>query len=247
MIQGRDTDAVERLYLRLAGALQESGRGFEAAVSVAEIYQELVPYRLVRSDVGFGMNADYEHALLRLLAGEGGYVRLEPSQGVSVLRRELDSPNPNLGAYREFAGCDAWIAPPDADLDATPAPAAASDWLEDVADDDGDVATDGDDWNALATLASDTADEPAATFAFVETAPPPAAAEPPVPESASESATDAPKDVRCSFCDSTLPAHRTIRFCPFCGADQSARPCGQCGESLEAGWAFCVACGATRD
>jgi hypothetical protein len=42
--------------------------------SVAEIYQNLVPYRTHRDELGVEMNADYEHALLRLLAGEGDYL-----------------------------------------------------------------------------------------------------------------------------------------------------------------------------
>jgi hypothetical protein len=34
-----------------------------------------------------------------------------------------------------------------------------------------------------------------------------------------------------------------VLFCPHCGSDQSQRPCGSCGETLDAQWRFCIACG----
>jgi hypothetical protein len=57
------------------------------------------------------MNADYEYALLRLLAGEGDLARLEPSEVRESLRSELDSPNPNVSMFRDYANCDVWVAP----------------------------------------------------------------------------------------------------------------------------------------
>lgn len=110
---------VERLYTALTDALRRNRpRPFEAPVTVAEIYQELVPYRVVRASLGFEMNADYEHAVLQLLAGAGGLTRLEPESAAAELREELSMPNPNVGLFRKFAGCDVWIAAPaDADAD----------------------------------------------------------------------------------------------------------------------------------
>ena len=66
--------------------------------TVAEIYQNLVPYGLHRDRIGVEMNGDYEDALLRLLAGEGGYLILESEAALRNLREELESPNPNTGA-----------------------------------------------------------------------------------------------------------------------------------------------------
>jgi hypothetical protein len=223
MMQGREDDVVERLYHRLAEAL-EGGRGFGGPVTVAEIYQELVPYRLVRSDVGFGMNADYEHALLRLLAGERGLARLDPEEAVRELRRELDSPNPNLGAYRDLAGCDVWVSARPATAPERPAAGGPAE--------------------PVRTAPTGTA---AATFSFAEPAREPAGGveQEPAPEPAAEAVEEAAD--RCAYCDSELPSHRAVLFCPFCGADQRTRPCGACGEIVEPGWGFCVACGATRD
>lgn len=98
---------VRRLHECLNREIRQ--REIEQPVTVAEIYQEIVPYRAIRSDIGVDMNADYEHALLRLLAGEGGLVRLEPTEARDELRFELEMPDPNVTLYRKFAGCDVWV------------------------------------------------------------------------------------------------------------------------------------------
>jgi hypothetical protein len=83
----------------------------EAPFTVAEIYQNLVPYGTHRDRVGVEMNGDYEHALLRLLAGEGEYLVLESGAALRALREELDSTNPNTGIYREYAAVDVRLNP----------------------------------------------------------------------------------------------------------------------------------------
>lgn len=74
--------------------------------TVAEIYQNLVPYGSHRDRIGVEMNGDYEDALVRLLAGEGGYLILDSEPALKNLRKELETPNPNTGVYREFAAVD---------------------------------------------------------------------------------------------------------------------------------------------
>lgn len=83
----------------------------EAPFTVAEIYQNLVPYGTHRDRVGVEMNGDYEHALLRLLAGEGEYLVLESAAALRALSEELDSTNPNTGIYREYAAVDVRLNP----------------------------------------------------------------------------------------------------------------------------------------
>lgn len=82
-----------------------------APFPVSEIYQRLVPYRTHRDRIGAGMSAEYEHALLRLLSGEGGCLELDSDSVREAIRRELDSPNPNTGIYREFAAVQVRLAP----------------------------------------------------------------------------------------------------------------------------------------
>jgi hypothetical protein len=275
---GEDREPVLRLYERLAEALQRTRpAGFDAPVSVAEIYQELVPYRAVRSEVGFGMNADYEHVLLRLLAGEAELVRLEPDTAREEILRELRSANPNVSVYRAYAGCDVWVRPragvqPRAAAAATPPAAAtvsdAQPRVAPVSDATSRVAPVSDATSRVTPVrgpapraadASDAAPRNMAADSQVRAAP--AAAEKDAVARAQRSAVSAATGVtageaaparagagvaprsECVFCESVLPVHRAPRYCPHCGADQTTRPCRSCGEPLEPGWTFCVACG----
>lgn len=248
-----DTDNdVARLHDKLTDAMRQTRRRPGAPVTVAEIYQELVPYRLVRSEVGFGMNADYEHVLLRLLAGEGEFARLEPVSARDAIRDELRGPNPNVGMYREFAGCDVWVRTDDVMAD------ILDDDDEDVDDHDDDEAAGS--WQGLEALGADIDDDAAdvitgvATFAIVED-------DDDIEGDAVDAhdvadGADAANGARatshaavrstCAYCDSSLPAHRPVRFCPYCGADQTTQPCVACGESLEPGWTYCILCGTSR-
>lgn len=226
---------VERLHALLVDAVRvrRGGDAGAAPVSVAEIYQDLVPYRAVRVPLGLEMNADYEHVLLRLLSGESGLARLEPPTAREQLGDELDSPNPNVTLYRKFAGCDVWLA----------APVTTPDW----------VPPHGADGPAEAWEGA----EPAVELPLLPAAPTPdpAPAEeavapdraPPPPRPSSAAGLAAARAGRCLFCDSNLPPGRAIRFCPFCGADQTLRPCAACGEPVEPDWAFCIACGAPAE
>lgn len=93
-------DALDRIFWRLAETVQRSPP--TALLTVAEVYQTRVPYRLARAELGFAELAAYEHALLRLLTGERGYARLEDPEVAHELARELRSPNPILGVYRDY-------------------------------------------------------------------------------------------------------------------------------------------------
>lgn len=112
-------DALDRLYRRVAEVLL---RQPDAQVTVGDVYQNLVPYRQVRSELGFSELAEYEHALLRLLAGERDYVIVERPEVQEELQRELRAPNPILGIYRDYAGVGVYLNPMAAEL---PAPAPA--------------------------------------------------------------------------------------------------------------------------
>src|SRR5690625_6846886 len=101
----------DELYQLLLDSLNER-EGFDPGtpVTVAEIYQELIPYREVRERLGLTLNADYEHALLILLAGVGDRLQLEPSSARAEIRKELEASNPYLGIYRKFAACDVHLS-----------------------------------------------------------------------------------------------------------------------------------------
>jgi hypothetical protein len=95
-----DLDRMFRLLVRNthASAPDYLSRPFE----LAELYQNLIPYRHHRRELGIETNEDYELALTRMLAGERGYLVSEPDVQ-RALQRELGSPNPDTTAFRQFA------------------------------------------------------------------------------------------------------------------------------------------------
>ncbi|HUF74757.1 MAG TPA: zinc ribbon domain-containing protein [Longimicrobiales bacterium] len=193
--------------------------------TVAEIYQNLVPYGSHRDRIGVEMNGDYEDALLRLLAGEGGYLILESEPALEDLKAELDTPNPNTGLYREYAAVDVRLNQTYLDLSAS-AVRESTDLMDEL---------DAQDPVSMADLAPSEAAEdlaivPPAVDVF-QSRPPKSNDDGPTPES-------------CQWCRAELPARDNLNFCPFCGTDLKLVPCGACGEELEMQWRFCIACGA---
>jgi RNA polymerase subunit RPABC4/transcription elongation factor Spt4 len=230
---------VSRLHQALVDAIrQHRPTHTQQPISVAEIYQELVPYRNVRSLLGVEMNADYEYALLRLLAGEGGYARLEPAEAREALRLEIGSPNPNVSLYRKFAGCDVFL-----DLEAVPERSTRSF--------PGEIGLAGNTPGASELEAPSfvPARAPSVRSPFVysqiEDANGRQAAPPADEEPRAWSEGELEVSATCGFCHAPLPDDRAINFCPFCGTDQRGLACAGCGEVLEAGWRFCPSCGAT--
>jgi hypothetical protein len=274
-----DDQLVQRLHTLLAQALLRSRpQPFDSPVTVAEIYQDLVPYREARTALGFQMNADYEHTLLRMLAGEGELARLEPAEARQELRAELHTPNPNVGLFRKFAACDVWVTPgieaavpvaaaEPAAARAQPVPgtsgAAArldgpSAWGRSAGAAAPPSDTDLDEWeSSLPELILE--DVVPAEPALPEPAPVLAAQPAPARTQLQPEATTmletaaspltgaATSHGNCAFCASDLPVGRTVKFCPFCGADQAMQPCVACAEPLEPGWRFCIACGTRQE
>jgi hypothetical protein len=246
-------DSVQRLHRYVVDALRvRRGDAFDSPVTVAEIYQELAPYRAVRAVLGFEMNADYEHALLRLLAGVDGLTRMDPSSAADRLARELDSPNPDVTLYREYAACDVVLNPS----------VRHADWVREQLEEEEPRPVkrtfEAPDWSALASLSGsdhpgedDTQDAEKPDAPDHSRTPAPHAetravfeleTNPTRPAHDNVAMTAARAD-KCGHCRNTLPSGRSLRFCPFCGADQSMRPCASCGEAVERGWAFCISCG----
>ena len=208
-------DALDRLYRRVSLALaRDPGR----SLTVGDLYQEVVPYRLIRSELGFAELAEYEHALLRLLSGEREYLELERPEVAEEFRRELQAPNPILGIYRDYADLPVQpnpFAPQPGDLTAPPAVVVATP-------------------AASAAPARVELPQPAAD----PTLPPVPAAEPAAPAR--------PRPRPCPGCRAPLPTDREARFCPFCGKCLVPVPCADCSAMMEPEWSFCATCGAPR-
>jgi hypothetical protein len=117
-------DVVDRLHQRLEEAVARD-RPLDG-LTVGDLYQQLIPYRAVRTELGLLELAPYEHALLRLLSGERGYLRLEDDDARDEIARELAAPNPILGIYRDYAGVRVTLGPSDAAPLVTPVPPPSS-------------------------------------------------------------------------------------------------------------------------
>jgi hypothetical protein len=124
------TDVLERFHEVLLQEIRESRPEYlTESFTVAEIYQELVPYRSHRDRIGVDINGDYEDALLRMLSGEGGYLRLDSEVALREIREELEGPNPNSALFREFAAAEVRLNPQRASavVEAAEPPAASED------------------------------------------------------------------------------------------------------------------------
>lgn len=228
--------------------------------TVAEIYQNLVPYRTHRDRIGVEMNADYEDALLRLLAGEGDLLVLESDTARGEIESELRSSNPNTLMYRDYAAAMVRLNPALAVDPNDPSPEAVGD--------EEPRATDPDPGRPVA-IEELAPSEPTKTFEFPSPHAAPEATPDPEPEAATEEApepkddatledlvgADLPEDSearpavapldedRCHHCLGELPGRAVLNFCPACGADLRVPSCPSCGEELEPEWRFCVVCG----
>lgn len=243
MSEGELEGAPERFFGALVRRIRAVNPDYlTEPFTVAEIYQSLVPYREHRNEIGVTMNADYEHTLLRLLAGEGGYLVLDSERAREEIRRELDSPNPDTSVYRDFAAAHVRLDPHRAREVTDPAdPAAAGSAPEgpdlpspeEGARDPSPVAMEG-------NAGDDGEGDGPIRWEFD------AGPEPPTPGVGEPSpftggATLPPE--MCPGCGEALPRREGVRYCPHCGDDVRVRRCPGCGEELEREWRFCVACG----
>ena len=232
--------------------------------TVAEIYQNLVPYGSHRDRIGVEMNGDYEDALLRLLGGEGGFLVLESEPALRDIRAELQSSHPNTGLYREYAAVDVRLNQARLDLSA-----AAVDELADLAEQ-----LEAEPPVPMAELApsesslEDLGIVPPGVDVFAQHNGPGSGVPEGVASVKDESAKDDPRPTRtggglqpefveaegsdrkrpkggepCAWCRATLPERSNLNFCPYCGTDLSLVPCPECREELDPGWSFCIACG----
>jgi hypothetical protein len=216
-------DVLERFHRALVEEIQTQRPEYlTGPFTVAEIYQNLVPYGSHRDRLGVQINGDYEDALLRLLAGEGDYLVLESEPALRDLRAELATANPNTGLYREYAAVDVRLNQAQLDLALLAAGEA------DIASELGTSEP-----MSVADLA------PSEAVSEVLSIVPPGVdvfAARSAPAAASAAAA-------CQWCRAELPVRENLNFCPFCGTDLKVVPCPECGEELEPEWRFCIACG----
>lgn len=104
-------DELDRLYRRVVHNIRAAFPELQTrAFEVAQLYQQIVPYRTNRRELDFDSNEEYELALMQLLAGLRGYLSGDADLQ-KAMRQELASPNPDLTAFRVFATSAVSLAP----------------------------------------------------------------------------------------------------------------------------------------
>jgi hypothetical protein len=206
---------LERFFRRLVGNLAGTDPArLHRPLPLTAVEQDILPYRANRRALEIDSSEDYEMALLRLCAGEGGFVRTEPEEARTSFVKELQSPNPDLGVLRLYENVVITLRSeplaralgPDREREAAYAPPSerpATSGLPDVP--------------GLETLTVE--DDP------IDSEP-----------------TGRPS-VQCLYCGGALPAHRAVNFCPHCGQSQTLLICTHCQGELEPGWKHCANCG----
>ena len=209
--------AVGRFHRVLADSIAARTPAYlRKSFTVAEIYQSLAPFRSHHDRLGITLNREYDELLLRLLAGEGGYLVLESEPAREAIRRELERRHRNTGIYREFAAAKVRLNPARIPADLPDAPSAARATGED---------------GTRTRPAEDAARSPARRVATAGKV------------GRSGAGTKAAPDT-CPACGSKLPDDERLQFCPDCGENIREAPCPQCGEILKREWRFCIVCGA---
>lgn len=200
---------------------------------VAELHQNILPYRHHRRELGLDTNEDYEITLTELLSGARDYLIVDERMR-DVLRTELALPNPDPSAFKQFANATVSLSP------------TALRGLEIGPDEDSSVLLS---MPTVKVEAERPVRPPVAPMPSPRTPnTPPASVVPPSATPASQPTitlrTIIPQTgERCRACDEVLPTGRSITFCPHCGQNVTTLNCPACGSELEVGWKFCPVCG----
>jgi len=211
-------DELDRLFGLLVTALARETR-VAIPFPAADIYERLVPYRSNRSHLNVATHQDYEMAVLRLLAGERGYVQLEPETVRDAMQREIATINPDPAYFRSFPEAQVMVNGRAAErvLMAERAYAPPKE----------------DDEEALLDTTGENPIPPPAHFVPPERF---RVARPPH--------GPGPTENQCEYCGGVLPGNRDARFCPHCGQPQEGDlKCPACGSAVDVGWAYCLSCG----
>ena len=210
---------LERLFRRLVRNLAgtEPGR-LHQPLALVDIYQSIVPYRSNRRSLQLESSEDYELVLLRLAAGEGGFVRTEPEEARKKFADEVASNNPDLTLLRRSEHVFLSLRSEPLAYALGPGPEPADPPRVD---------------------AGPTTTPPPFPVDLPEL---PELGE---PRDVSELETTVPdnRTPRCLYCGSALPEHRTVTYCPYCGQRQGPATCPGCQSEVEPGWRHCVSCG----
>jgi hypothetical protein len=231
---------LERLFRRLVDNLIAIDPArLHRPISIGDLVTSVIPYRTTRRALGIDSAEDYDMLVLRLCAGEGGFVSLTSADVAQVFRDQITAPNPDLDALREHAAAEIVLGTEPLAHALGPGPEEAFAPREE------------DSFEELAPLPEPVPDpipEPSRRLAFSAEPVTPPPMMPPPPRITAEPEPSAPTGQpaagpRCSFCGGRLPSGRAVNFCPHCGQNQSLTRCPECQSEVELGWKHCITCG----
>jgi hypothetical protein len=238
----RSLDDLDRLAFRLSRTVRtQHPQLLTQGFTLTDLEERLLPYRDVRREMADGGAEAFESAVLRLVAGERGYVVADAALQAAC-RQALFLPSPTLALIRTWTNSVLHL---NRTSGGTPAAGAAV------------VGATG-----AGAAPTGVAVAAAAPATRAETAPESYDVFPPRGTSAATLLTGAPADAMpvrargvgdegappaphttCRFCSGRLPNQRRVTFCPHCGLDLTKRQCAACSTELEVHWRFCVTCG----
>jgi hypothetical protein len=224
-------DRLDRMYRHLVRTVRTRFPQYlSQPFDVAELHQNILPYRHHRRELGIETNEDYEIVLTELLSGARDYLVVDDSMR-DALRAELASTNPDPSAFKKFASASITLSPsalrtlavgPGEDVPRSSIPSPTITLTAERPVHERTPAT------RTTPVAALNRGSPATP------APAPAITSRAVVAQAGE---------RCRSCNEVLPAGRAITFCPHCGQNVTTINCPACGSELEVGWKFCPSCG----
>jgi len=227
-------DELERLFHRLVlNVAQLDPSRLDAPLPLVEIHQNLVPYRTHRAVLAIETHQDYEMTVLRLLAGERGFARVEPDEVRQLIEREAQAVNPDTGIFRRFPSATVRLEPDQVrEVLGTAQPASAEPPAPEPM---APVVTAFEFAEGNAPPLADDGDQPDLPFSLAD-------------GEVSEESEPVGRDVtiggaQCGYCGGDLPVGRTVIFCPHCGQNVGVMHCSVCGTELDVGWQFCITCG----
>lgn len=225
---------LERFAAVLLAEWQATSGRADARLTVDDLLERVLPYKLARRVLALESSEDYEAMVLRLVGGEGDLVGTEPGEAGDIARTVMAAKVPDLDVLQRLRGAtialtDEAIARLEGvrPLPPTSAPVPPTDARERAAADEEER-----------VIPIRRSSEPA-----VSTATPPPRGEPSPPPAFLTGVAFTPPSGSCWECGAALPAGRTVNFCVECGADQRTPQCASCGATVERQWKHCPECG----
>lgn len=121
-VVARSLDDIDRLAFRLSRTVRtQFPQLLTQGFTLTDLEERLLPYREVRREMADGGAEAFESAVLRLIAGERGYLIAEEALQTAC-RQALAFPSPTLAMIRAWTSSALYLARPS---NATPAAGAA--------------------------------------------------------------------------------------------------------------------------